>query len=49
MADERDEGMNEAFRKKLHNNTHFTEQSRCTTEGATQDIAAMRMHRYKNT
>ncbi|XP_048735366.2 advillin-like isoform X2 [Ostrea edulis] len=46
VIDERDEGMNEAFRKKLHNNTQFTAQNRCfTTEGSTQDSAAMKMHR----
>lgn len=50
MTDERDEGMNEAFRKKLHNNTQFTAQNRCfTTEGSTQDSAAMKMHRFGNT
>lgn len=46
IVDEKDDVMNEAFKKKLHNNTQFSEQTQCCRpEGVDPENADRRMHR----
>lgn len=46
VVDEKDDVMNEAFKKKLHNNTQFSEQTQCCRPGDVDpENADRRMHR----
>ncbi|XP_022334058.2 advillin-like isoform X1 [Crassostrea virginica] len=46
VVDERDDGMNEAFKKKLHNNTQYSDQIPCQRPGnTTPEDHSMIMHR----
>lgn len=46
IVDEKDDVMNEAFKKKLHNNTQFSEQTQCCRPGDVDPKNAdRRMHR----
>lgn len=46
IVDEKDDVMNEAFKKKLHNNTQFSEQTQCCRPGDVDpENADRRMHR----
>lgn len=46
IVDEKDDVMNEAFKKKLHNNTQFSDQTQCCRQGDVDpENADRRMHR----
>ncbi|XP_061172795.1 advillin-like isoform X1 [Saccostrea echinata] len=46
VVDERDDGMSEAFKKKLHNSVQISQQTQsCSSDSQDQDNTEMRMHR----
>lgn len=46
IVDEKDDVMNEAFKKKLHNNTQFSDQTQCCRPGDVDpENVDRRMHR----